>query len=122
MSDRLTCNVAVLAGTCSAPSQTRVLGSGATLCRLSLRVPGAAHGPATSVPVTVWDPPAWCRDLDADDEVIVLGRVKRRFWRAGATTASRVEVEAERIARARDRRAVAAIVRKLGDATADIAT
>ena len=52
------------------------------------------------------------RVLDAGDEVVVVGRVRRRFFRAGGATASRVEVEAEVVARARDRRRVQAALRR----------
>jgi hypothetical protein len=42
--------------------------------------------------------------LDVGDEVVVLGSVRRRFFRAGGSTASRVEIEAEVVCRARNRR------------------
>jgi hypothetical protein len=56
---------------------------------------------ATSVPVTVWDPPAWLATLDADDAVVVVGTIRRRFFatRAGGR-GSKAEVEAVSVARA----------------------
>jgi len=92
----------------------RTLDSGSVLCQLAVRVPGSANGPATSVPVTVWDPPTWCDELEPGAGVVVLGRVKRRFWQGATGASSRVEVEAERIVRPTDRRALAGLARRLG--------
>jgi hypothetical protein len=69
-----------------------------------LQVTTRTSSEAISVPVAVWDPPAWLVDLDAGAEIVALGAVRRRFFRAGASTASRVELEATYIARAGDRR------------------
>ena len=59
---------------------------------------------ATSVPVTVWDPPAWVESLEPGDAVVVVGRLRRRFYQRPGGVGSRVDVEAELIGRARDRR------------------
>jgi hypothetical protein len=72
-------------------------------------------GAAVSVPVVQWDPPAWVERLDVGDEVIVVGRVRRRFYQAGGTPASKVEVEADALARASDRRRVGAVLRRARD-------
>ena len=37
----------------------------------------------------------WVEELDAGDEIVVVGPVRRRFFRAAGATASRVEVEAD---------------------------
>ena len=65
------------------------------------------------MPVAVWSPAAWVETLEAGDEIVVVGSVRRRFFRAGGATASRVEVEAEAIARARDRRRLAALRKRV---------
>ena len=54
-------NLGVLCGPCSAPPELRVLESGTRLATLAIRCPAGPAGDerATSVPVTVWDPPAW---------------------------------------------------------------
>ena len=99
-------NLCLVRGECSAVPELRTLASGSRLAVLSVRVrtPGAA---ATSVPVAVWDPPARVEDLAAGTEVVVLGRVVRRFFRAASGgPGSRVEVQAELVARASDRRAL----------------
>ena len=95
-------NLAILRGTCSSPAEVRVLPSEQVLAQL--QVTTRVDGKARSVPVAVWDPPAWTCELDAGDEVVIVGAVHRRFFRAAGTTVSRVEVEAELVARARDRR------------------
>jgi single-strand DNA-binding protein len=95
-------NVAVVWGTCSSPPDIRVLPSDQRLAQLQLTT--RVEGRALSVPVSVIDPPAWLEGLDAGDELVVLGSVRRRFFRAGGSTASRVEIEAEIVCRGRDRR------------------
>jgi single-strand DNA-binding protein len=95
-------NVAIIRGVCSSPPELRVLPSDQRLAQLQLTT--RVDGRAMSVPVSVLDPPAWVEGLDAGDELVVLGAVRRRFFRAGGVTASRVEVEAEVVCRGRDRR------------------
>ena len=107
-------NVAVLRGVCSRPADVRVLPSEEVLAQLQVttRVEGKAH----SVPVAVWSPAAWIEQLDAGDEVVVIGRVNRRFFRASGATASRVEVEADTVVRARDGRRMATVRRRVAEA------
>ncbi len=106
-------NVTVIAGTLSSAPALRTLASGTVLAQLQVttRTP---EEPARSVPVALADPPAWLERLEAGDEVVVLGAVQRRFFRAGGVTASRVEVSAERVARAGDRRARRRLVESAG--------
>ena len=54
--------------------------------------------------------PAWASALDAGAEVAVLGRVRRRFFRAGGLTQSRTEVVASRVVRGTARAKVAALI------------
>src|SRR3954452_13793757 len=86
-------NVAVVRGACSSPPEIRVLPSEQRLAQLQITT--RIGGRAMSVPVSVLDPAAWVEALDVGDEVVVLGSVRRRFFRAGGSTASRVEIEAE---------------------------
>ncbi|MCZ7530991.1 MAG: hypothetical protein M5U31_12055 [Acidimicrobiia bacterium] len=99
-------NLAVLRGECSGPAEVRVLESGTRLASLAVRVP--AGETATSVPVTVWDPSTAVESLSEGDPVTVVGRVRRRFYRQGGATGSRVDVEAERIVTGSDKRRRAA--------------
>ena len=114
-------NLCLVRGVCSAPAELRTLASGARLAVLSVRVrtPGAA---ATSVPVAVWEPTARVEDLDAGTEVVVVGRVVRRFFRAAAGgPGSRVEVQADLVARAGDRRALNRALRQAERVLDDLA-
>ena len=106
-------NVSVLRGAVSGPPEIRALKSGRKIATLAVRN-SACDGHNTSVPVTVWDPPAWVETLDADDDVLVVGRVRLRFLRTAAgTSGARTDVEAESVARARDRRRLAALLRRV---------
>jgi single-strand DNA-binding protein len=113
-------NVAVLRGTCSSPADLRRLPSGDTLAQL--QVTTRVRGTALSVPVSIRDPKQWIGDLDAGDDVMVVGHVRRRFFRAGDATASRVEVEADAIAPTTDRRRTHAIRRRVDELLADLET
>jgi single-stranded DNA-binding protein len=104
-------NLSVLCGPCSTAPELRVLGSGTRVASLAVRCP-AGDERATSVPVTVWDPPAWVESLEPGDPVVVVGRLRRRFYQRPGGVNARVDVEAELIGRARDRRRRDAAVRK----------
>jgi single-stranded DNA-binding protein len=111
-------NLAVLCGPCSGPAEIRVLESGSRLATFAVRCPTGAGADerVTSVPVTVWDPPAWVETLAAGDEVVVVGRVRRRFYQRRGGGGSRVDVESALIGRARDRRRIDAALRKADEA------
>ena len=95
-------NIVILRGTLTRPAEQRVLPSGDVVVAYEVRVV-RDEGPAESVPV-VWSPPAGRGLLAAGEEVVVTGRVRRRFYRAGGATQSRTEVVA--VARAGDGRRV----------------
>jgi single-strand DNA-binding protein len=99
-------NLVVVRGTCSGPPELRELESGRRLAALAVRAPGP-DGRTTSVPVTVWEPAAWVEDLDDGVEVVVVGAVRRRFFRTAAGGAgARVDVEAVFVGRAGRKRDV----------------
>jgi len=99
-----TINLAVVRGVASGPPEVRHLASGTRLASFALRTHGLGP-PATSVPVAVWDPPAWVEQIDQGDELLVAGCVRRRFYRAlSGSLATRVELEAKVIGRVADRR------------------
>jgi single-strand DNA-binding protein len=107
-------NLGALCGPCSTVPELRVLESGTRLASLAVRCPAGAHAEdrATSVPITVWDPPAWLDTLEAGEEIVVVGRLRRRFYQRPGGVGSRVDVEAEYIARARDRRRIDTALRR----------
>ncbi len=113
-------NLVVLRGVASNTSELRTLPSGQRLATFSVRVPGS-EGKATSVPVAIWDPPAWLEGLEADDAVVVVGTLRRRFFRdARGITASRVEVEASTVGRGGERRRREAAAQRATRALADL--
>ena len=104
-------NEVSLVGRVSAPAQERTLPSGDVIAtwRLVVDRPAgrrpAAPGTRT-VTVDTLDCVAWgagarrtARGLAPGDVVSVKGALRRRFWRAGAATASRCEVEVETLKR-----------------------
>jgi single-strand DNA-binding protein len=97
-------NVVVLRGVVVRPPEIRELPSGSRLVSFDVRTAGP-DGRAETVPVSWADPPVADEDaLGADTEVVVVGRVRRRFFRTGGSTQSRTEVVAERVARPRQAR------------------
>ena len=109
-------NVVVLIGVLARPAQDVELPSGSRLLALEVTV-RREEGPAETVPVSWFDAPAWATALDAGTDVVVVGRVRRRFFRSGGSTQSRTEVVASKIARG----SAASRVRVLlGEATSTI--
>jgi single-strand DNA-binding protein len=111
--DRDGVNLVVVRGTVSSPPDVRVLPSDAVLAQLQIST--RLESETLSMPVAVWSPASWVESLEPGDDVVVVGRVRRRFFRAAGTAASRVEVEADVVARARDRRRVQAARRRAGE-------
>lgn len=113
-------NVVVVVGRLARPPAVRELPSGDRLVAYEVTVPGGPGERAESVPVAWLGAPAGAADHDVDDRVVVVGRVRRRFFRAGGATQSRTEVVAESVVRAsHSRRAAAALDRaraRLGEA------
>jgi single-strand DNA-binding protein len=50
--------------------------------------------------------------LDVDEEVVVLGRVRRRFFRTGGGTQSRTEVVADQVVLCRHSKKAAAAIER----------
>jgi single-strand DNA-binding protein len=87
-------NLVALEGRLARPAEQRVLPSGDHVVSMELTV-RRDDGPAETVPVSWLDAPAWASVLDADAAIVVVGRVRRRFFRAAGLTQSRTEVVAE---------------------------
>jgi single-strand DNA-binding protein len=84
-------NLSVLVGALSRDPEIRALPSGDEVLSLELTV-RPTGGPAESVPLTWLAPPAHATRWSTGEELLVLGRVRRRFFRAGGATQSRTEV------------------------------
>jgi len=117
-------NLVIVVGCLSRAPEVRPLPSGDVLVAYEVTVAGAGR-PSESVPV-VWfgaedDAPAV--DAEAGDTVTVVGRVRRRFFRAGGTTQSRTEVVADEITRPRGPARTRIVVeRRLRQALAEVGT
>ena len=99
-------NVVVVHGTLSGEPEVRVLASGLEV--LSWDVSTSVEGGGThSVPVRWESPSASVKSCAKGAEVMVLGVVRRRFFRAGGATQTRVEVLADAFANPRRAAAVA---------------
>ena len=106
-------NVVVLRGRLTRPAAVRSLPSGDELVELEVSVRREGER-AESAPVVWADAPAVARELDVGDEVLIVGRVRRRFFRAGGVTQSCTEVVAEAVVpAAQTRRARSALGRAL---------
>ena len=103
-------NVVVLRGVLSSPPRVRELPSGDSLTLLEITTRGAAE--ASTAPIVVPGADETVAALDAGTEVVVVGRVTRRYFRAGGVTQSRTEVVAEQVVLASQRRAVERVVRR----------
>lgn len=93
-------NVVVIAGRLSRPAEQRVLPSGERLVAVQVTVDRTDER-AETVPVVWFDAPASAAGLDVEEPVVVVGRVRRRFFQAAGSTQSRTEVVADVVVRTR---------------------
>lgn len=89
-------NLVVVIGTLGKPPQVRSLPSGFGLASFDLQV-ARSETAFELVPVAFFDPSEGVSALEAGEQVLVVGRVRRRFFRVGGSTQSRTEVVAERV-------------------------
>lgn len=113
-------NLVLLRGELSRAPSERELPSGSRLINYEVTTRSVRGGRAETVPVSWFDAPASAADLEPRAEVVVLGRVVRRFFRLGTgATGSRTEVVADRVVPARQGRRVGQLLararRELGD-------
>jgi single-strand DNA-binding protein len=104
-------NVVILNGVLSRAAERRTLPSGDTLVAYEVTTRDE-DGRADSVPVS-WSPPEGKGMYDAGEAVVVTGRVRRRFYRAGGATQSRTEVVADAVVRVSDTRRVQRLLEKV---------
>ena len=119
-----TTNLAVLCGVIVNDPVERVLASGSTVLQFDISTEttstGADERPTrASVPVSWHDPSASARAaVQGASEILVIGTVRRRFFRVGGATQSRTEVVATDVIPTRRRRAVASAIARVVDALA----
>jgi single-strand DNA-binding protein len=95
-------NLTILVGVLSRDAELRTLPSGDHLLALELTV-RPDGGPAESVPVAWPSAPRSAASWEAGEELLVTGRVRRRWFKAAGSTQSRTEVVATRIVPTRRR-------------------
>jgi len=93
-------NVAFVAGSLSSDPVERTLPSGDLVVNYEITSRSPGSGTQT-VPVAWFKPPKRRQRLVAGDAVLVIGQVRRRFFRAGGATASRTEIVADKVVRRR---------------------
>lgn len=93
-------NIAILRGLIRRDPDSRVLPSGDEVLSLELSVRDSDRA-ADTVPVVWQNPPTSALKLAKGDDVVVIGRVRRRFFRSGGATSSRTEVHADTVLSAR---------------------
>ncbi len=111
-------NLAIISGTVTNDPQTRELPGGGVVVQFDVATKLVTDGRNVSVPVPIsWhDPsPAGVAMLAEGVEVMVLGTVRRRFFRVGGATQSRTEVVAEAVIPTRRRKQVATALRETTD-------
>ena len=89
-------NLVIVRAVINRVPESRVLASGDEVLAFDMTI-RAEGGPAESVPVIWTNPPAVAHNFAEGDDVVVLGAIRRRFFRSGGTTASRTELNASRI-------------------------
>lgn len=104
-------NISVLRGSLSRAPEVRTWPSGDRLVTYAVTVRPSDGGKAESVPVAWPDAPVTADRFEPGAEVVVVGRVRRRFFRAGGSTGSRTEVVASSVLKAGTARAERSVER-----------
>ncbi|MDQ1423018.1 MAG: single-strand DNA-binding protein [Acidimicrobiaceae bacterium] len=107
-------NLVLLQGTLSRASERRTLPSGDELVQYEVTTRDA-DGRADSVPV-VWPAAPARAEFEAGVNVVVAGRVRRRYFRTGGVTGSRTEVVADGVVVAGSKAAARLVQRALRQA------
>lgn len=94
--ERQVLNLVVVIGSLGKPPLVRELPSGMVLGSFDVQVPRTDLG-FDIVPIAIFDPPQEVCAFCAGQDVLAVGRVRRRFFRVGGSTQSRTEVVAERV-------------------------
>ena len=89
-------NMVVVIGSLAKPVQVRSLPSGLSVASFDLMVPRADQ-PADTVPVALFDAPEHVPEWAPGQEILAIGRVRRRFFRVAGGTQSRTEVVADKV-------------------------
>jgi single-strand DNA-binding protein len=117
-------NLAVIRGAVPHDAQERDLPSGGVVAQFDVttRVESGGSFANVSVPIAWNDPsPAQLALLVEGAEVVVVGTVRRRFFRVGGATQSRTEVVADAVIPARRHKRVDAAIRAASERLLELA-
>lgn len=107
-------NVVVVQGVLSSEPVERTLPGGVTVMDWSVTV--QTNGPKQSVPVQWTEPSKAVQRFDEGDAVVVLGTIRRRFFRTRGSLASRTEVVGEAVSKPTQRVATRKILERAKEA------
>ncbi len=110
-------NMVVVIGKLVKPMQVRHLPSGLRLASFDLQVPRSDESTDT-VPVALFNSGESTPDWVSGQELLAVGRVRRRFFRVGGTTQSRTEVVADHVFPLAQREDVGQVLTEAQDALA----
>jgi len=100
-------NLVIVRGIVRSEATMRELASGDTVCQFDVRVERADGGGAADVPVSWFGAPT---APNAGEPVVVVGEVRRRFYRVGGATRASTDVLATHVVAQRRRARVARVV------------
>lgn len=118
------CNVTVIRGTVHGEPHVRDLPAGGVVAQFDVTTRIRCDGRESSVSVPIaWNDPtaAQLGVVVAGAELVVVGTVRRRFFRVGGSTQSRTEVVADTVIPARRHKRVSAALREAADRLLDLA-
>ncbi len=117
-------NIAVIRGPIHADPNVRELPGGGVVVQFDVSTITESDGRevTVSVPVAWHDPTAAQLGIvTSGAEVVVIGAVRRRFFRVGGATQSRTEVVAEAVVPTRQRKRIATALHEAADRVLDLA-
>jgi single-strand DNA-binding protein len=117
-------NIAVIRGSVRAEPTVRELPGGGVVVQFDVATTTESDGRQLSVSVPIaWNDPtaAQLGVLAGGSEVLVVGTVRRRFFRVGGVTQSRTEVVADTVVPMRQHKRVGTALRAAADRVLDLA-
>ncbi|CAN5490408.1 hypothetical protein BH18ACT3_BH18ACT3_13210 [soil metagenome] len=97
-------NLVILRAQVTSKPRVTELASGTDVVQYDVKTVDGAG--TVSVPVSWFDAPGAGRQFGPGDDVVVIGSVRRRFFRSGGATVSRTDVVADEVLSTRRQRAV----------------
>lgn len=117
-------NIAVIRGSIRTEPTSRELPGGGVVVQFDVATTAESDGRQLSMSAPIaWNDPtaAQLGVLHSGFEVLVVGTVRRRFFRVGGATQSRTEVVADQVVPIRQRKRVATALRSAADRLRDLA-